>query len=129
MVKPKAWRDELRSQQVQLAAFEGEKFFLDGQPAAVSGELAVRSNDAMAGNDDRNGIGTVCQAHGARGVRVADASGQLAVGDGLAVGDLAKLLPDSLLKGGALGREREVKGFKVSGEIGAELANGLCESR
>ncbi len=86
------------SQQTKLPAFEGQKFFFDGQTAAVSGEPAVGADDAMAGDDDGNGIGAVGQSHSARGVGVADAASEFAVGDGFTVRDFNEFAPDFLLE-------------------------------
>jgi len=115
------------SEQAKLAAFEGEELFLDRQAAAVAGEFAVAADDAMAGDDDGDGIGSIGEADGARGFGIADAAGEFAVGDGLAVGNVAEQLPDFLLKGRALGSEREVEGFEFTAEVGAELADGFLE--
>src|SRR5215469_8185400 len=115
------------SEQGELAAFEGEEFLLDREASAVSGEFAAAADDAVAGDDDRDGIGAVGQAYGTRCVGVADASGKFPVGDGFSVRDAAETLPDGLLERRALRGEGEVEGFKLPGEVGAQLADGVFQ--
>src|SRR5256885_6485112 len=64
-------------------AFERQQRALDQQPAAEAGERAVGADDAVAGNDDRQRVRAVREAHGARSTGVAEAPRQLAIGDGL----------------------------------------------
>ena len=116
------------SQQTKLAAFKGEKFLFDRQAAAVSREFAVGSDYAMARNDDGNGIRTVGEADGAWRIGIADAASEFSVGDGFTVGDFAEFFPNLLLEQRAFRRQQEIKVFKFSGEVGAELADGFGET-
>ena len=114
-------------EQAQLAALQGEQFFLDGQAAAVAGELAIAADDAMAGNHNWNWVRAVGQANGARGVRIADPSGQFTVRDSLPVGNFAQTLPDRELERCALRHKRQVEGFQFAGEVGQELTNSFAQ--
>ena len=98
-------------EQAQLVAFEGKQFFFDRQASTVSGELTVTADDAVAGNDDGDGIRSVGQADGAGGFGIAGAAGEFAVGDGFAVRDVAEQLPDFELECRALGCEGKIEGF------------------
>jgi len=79
----------VESQQTQLPLLECQELFLDVKTSAIAGELAVRANDAMAGDDDWNRIGAIGQANCPACLRISDAGRQLAVRDGLAVRDYA----------------------------------------
>src|SRR5215470_286029 len=59
----KGWR-EIALEQDQLPALQSQQFFLQGQPAAESGQLAAASDHAMARQNNRNWIGTVGCANG-----------------------------------------------------------------
>ena len=82
-----------------LADWEGDAFVFE-QPclspdfACVAYEGVVGSDDAVAGEDDGDGVFIVGSAHCARGVWVSDLNGYLAVGSRLAEGDGCKLGPD-----------------------------------
>src|SRR5205823_3552611 len=79
----------------------------------------------MARDHDGNGIRSVGQAYRPGGLGIANASGQFAIGDSLAIGNVTEALPNFHLEGSALGGKREVEIFQVSCEIGSELADGL----
>src|SRR6266568_8341147 len=81
----------------------------------------------MAGNHNRNGIRTIGQTHSPARLRIADPFGKLSVGGGVAVRDFEQLSPDLLLKGRAFWREWEIESFKLTGKIGAELADSFAE--
>src|SRR5690606_17363489 len=97
---------------------------LDRQATAETGERATRADDAMAGNHDGNGIAAVGEAHGARGIGIAERGGQRAVGGRLAVFDAAQALPDAALELRAAGIERQVELRARAGEIFLELFTG-----
>src|SRR4051794_34400190 len=106
-------------------SFVVEQLALHIQAAGVAGELAGRADDAMAGDDDGDRV---------HGVRVADRAGdaaqltrELAVGDGLAVGDLDERVPDALLERGAARGELEVEALAVAGEVLVELSRDVGE--
>src|SRR5205823_6089193 len=82
----------------------------------------------MARNHDRNRVRSVGQPHGAAGVWISDTAGEFAVRNCLAIWDLAKLCPDSLLKASALWRKRKIEGFEFPREIGAKLTDSVREN-
>lgn len=65
---------------------------------AVAGEVAVRPDGAVAGDQDRDGVGGARRADGARGPRLSDPPGDLTIGTGLPRGDGAELVPDAGLE-------------------------------
>ena len=83
----------------------------------------------MAGHDEGDGVAPVRRADRAGGRRPSEAVGQLAVGDGLAVGDAGEGGPDSLLEVRALQAERYVEYGAFAREVLAELVGGVCEAR
>src|SRR3954470_9490432 len=102
-----------------------EQLALHIQAAGVAGELAGRADDAVAGDDDGDRV---------HGVRVADRAGdaaeltrELAVGDGLAVGDLDERVPHALLERGAARRELQVELLAVAREVLVELGRHVGE--
>src|ERR1700730_14507355 len=83
--------------------FMFEEPLLAFHTAAVAGEGAVGSDDAVTGNDDSDGIGAVGETDGADWGGAADAAGELAVGGGGAERNLSQSLPYLTLKGRAVG--------------------------
>src|SRR6185369_7566214 len=86
------WCDSLQEQGLRgegcsQSAFEFKEFALDVEAATVSAECAVGSDDAMAGDDDRNGIAVVGEAHGAKALRTADGAGDVGIGASFAIRD------------------------------------------
>lgn len=78
-------------------------------PPARSRELAVVAQDAVAGNDDDDGVAVVGHADGAERFVVADLHGDMSVGAGFAVGDGLQRLQTDCWKGvpaGASGSEK-----------------------
>src|SRR5580692_2655689 len=71
--------------------------------AAIAGEGAVRSDDAVTGNNDTDGVGTVGETDCADCSGAADAARELAVGDGGAERNLSQSLPYLTLKGRTVG--------------------------
>src|SRR5206468_6652373 len=74
----------------QGPALEGEKRGLHGETTSVAGEAAVRTDHAMAGDDDRDRVPAVGGADGAHRARPPDLPRERAVGDGLAERDLSE---------------------------------------
>src|SRR5262245_21773625 len=106
-------------------SFVVEKLALGVKATGVARELAGRADDAVAGNDDRDRV---------HGVRAADRAGdaaelarELAVGDGLAVGDRDERVPYALLELGAVRVQREVEALAVAGEVLVELRRDVGE--
>src|SRR5579872_3746672 len=111
----------------QHRPFEVQQRRLARQAAAVACQLAVRADDPVAGNDDRNRVAAVRQPDGASGARQLDPARDLAVGDGLAEADGLQLSPDAPLERSAAGRQRQVEARERAGEVGIELASRLRE--
>ena len=84
---------------------------LDRGPAAipVSGEAAEAAlgDDAVAGDDQRNGVAAAGVADGARAA--AEAGGQFAVADGFTALQALQGAPDAALEAGAFEPERQVE--------------------
>src|ERR1700730_6547847 len=81
----------------------------------------------MTGNHDWNRIGAVGQPDSARGLRIAEAAREFAVGNCFSVRDFAQPAPHRELKWSALGLEREIEGFQFSTEVGSKLPNWFAE--
>lgn len=106
-----------------------EKFFLNGEAAAETGEAAVTADNAMARNDDGDGILAVGEADRTGCVRFADAAREFAVGNGFTEGDELKILPNFELKFGAVEGEWEIELFQFASKVGFELAHRFLEGR
>lgn len=76
------------------------------EPATVAGERSVRANDPMTGDHDRDRIGPVRKAHGARSGRATDARRQRRIVNGLSERDTPERIPDLTLKCRPMGRLR-----------------------
>lgn len=89
--------------------------------ATVAGEGTVGADDAVAGQDDGDGIGSVGGADGANRGGMADLLGEFAIGDGGTAGDGAERTPNLTLKHGADGFDGEiVNGVEFSGEVAGQ---------
>src|SRR5579864_3939572 len=94
-----AWNRQQREQALLCGA--GEVLFLLEQRVlafeapAVAGQVAVLTDDAMAGNDDGDRIRGAGASDGANRSGLADGSGDFGVRARGAVGDAAKLVPDA----------------------------------
>src|SRR5690242_2127057 len=89
--------------------------------AAIAGQCPVRSDDAVAGDDDADGVVPIGVAYGADRCGASDPLGERAIGDGLAAGDLAQRPPHAFLERRAPGRYRQgIDGVQLAGEISAD---------
>ena len=91
----------------------------------VAGELAGAAHHPVAGLKDGDGVAVAGTANGTAGLGSANGSGQLAVGAGLTVGNLVHLGPGGLLKGGALGGQRQIEFPARPGKIFVQLLLGF----
>lgn len=109
--------------------FERKQRPLSRKPGGVPGEAAVRSDDAVAGHDDRDRISPRCRARGARRARAAGAARKLSVADRLAVGHARDRSPDGALERGAARIERQVEPAPLAGKVFGELSFRAREDR
>lgn len=91
------------------------------EAARVAVELALAVDDAVAGDDDGDGVGAVGGTDGAGRGGVADAPCEEAVGNGFAEGDVEEVLPDELVERGAAGREGSLEHAAGAGEVLGEF--------
>src|SRR5438132_11731637 len=91
--------------------FESKQLLLNGKAATVSGEFAITSNHAMAGNDDGNRIGAIRQADCTRGFGIADAVCEFAIRDCFSVRDFTAMAPNIFPKRSTFRSERNFKFF------------------
>ena len=94
------------------------------QAAAEADQATVGADDPVAGHDDGDRVAVVGHADGPRRVGLADAAGQLAVADRLAVGDLRQRVPHPPLELAAGRRQRQREGLALAGEVGPQLGAG-----
>jgi hypothetical protein len=88
------------------------------EPATVTGERSVCANDPMTGDHDRDRIGPVREAHGARSGRATDAARKRGVVGRLSERDAPEHTLDLTLKSRPMGRRRQ---RVYSGEIALEI--------
>jgi hypothetical protein len=105
-------------------ALVNEQPALAGEATGVAGEAAVRADDAVAGNDDRDRVASQGEADGAGGPRHPDATGQPRITDRGAERDRAERIPDAALELGPAGGERHVEAPETAREVGGELLDG-----
>ena len=109
-------------------AFACEQFGLPFRRAGESAE-AVTRHDAMAGNEEWDGIRTAGIADGAVGTRASNGGSDGAVGADLAGGNLPESSPDELLKFGAVKIERRQRAVGLAGNDAFESAKGELPPR
>src|SRR6185295_17897690 len=91
------------------------------QSTAVPVEGSIRADDAVARDDDGNGISSIRVADRADRGRPAHSGGELAIGGPRAVGQAREAPPDGALKRSAAEVERGLEATKLPAEIGVEL--------
>ena len=97
--------------------FQRQQLLFGRKSAAESSQCAVPRDYAMTRDYDWNAILPVRRTHCARRLGIADALGQLAVGNRLAVGDLLQLAPDLALEIGAFRSQRQIELRALTREI------------
>src|SRR3954451_17644979 len=97
-----------------------EQCALGRQAAGVARQRPVGADHAMARRDDRDRVAAVGAADRSR--HAAQLARELAVGDRLALRDLAQPRPDGALELGAVLGQREVERGAFAGEVLVELA-------
>lgn len=111
-----------------IPALHGQQEMFPLQSAAVTRELAIRTDHAMAGHDDREGISPVREADGADGTRITDASREFAIADRFAIRDRAQRPPYSLLESRPPRFQREGKFTPFAGKVFLQLPLRLAEN-
>lgn len=91
------------------------------QPGGKSGQLMVFADDAVAGNEEQNGIVPTGVAHGASSLRLADALCYVAVTARLTIRYGAQGVPYALLKDCAVQFDGYVPHMKLLLKIGVYL--------
>jgi hypothetical protein len=81
----------------------------------------------MAGNNDADGIFSVCRADGSRCFRTTEAPGLLSIGDVLSVRNFQKLTPNLSLEFRSHGCERDVEDESLATEVFRELSFRFVE--
>ena len=110
-----------------MLLFQIEQETLRRQPAAVTGQTAVRTDDAMARHDDRERVLRIRGADRARCGRIADAARNLAIRRSRAIWNAAQLEPDLLLELRTLWRQRQIERGQLAGEIRFQLRSRLVQ--
>ncbi len=88
-----------------LLAFQLQEEFLSPKTSGVSGQCAVRTDDAMTGDENGYRILTIRMRDGSNGFRVTDHLALFQIGARAAVSDFLKCSPDLNLKWRAVGRQ------------------------
>src|SRR5579872_542301 len=109
-------------------AFVLEQPALALEAAAVAGERAGRADQPVTRNDDGDRVVAVGVPHRPRRARTAEVRSELAVGAGLAVGDVGEGVVDAALERGPAGLHREVECSTFAREVPADLLDGLGET-
>ena len=100
-----------------MPPFQVQQVLLDIQPASITGQFAVGSDDPMAGNENGDRIFIVCHAHRPAGFFIADGTCNLLVGSCFTVRDLPQGFPYLLPEWRAFRFDGEIKGFSPAAEI------------
>ena len=103
---------------------QAQQRLLNGQAAAIAHQSSAAADDPVAGREDGNRVRSVGVGHGTDSGRPPYAPGYFAVGDGLPVWNIHKLLPDAFLERAACEQERQVERFPLSEEVFIQLASG-----
>ena len=106
-----------------MTRFVGQEPPLVLQAAAISSEGAIRTDDAMAGDDNRNRVGTIRGADRPAGALAPDERRELSVGRGAPGRDGPERFPHFLLERGAASDNGNViDGMEVTLEVRLERA-------
>ena len=111
-----------------------QQLHLPRDPAAVAGQAAVRADDAVARDHQRNRVMPHRAADGLRGhvckpMPSGDLGGDLAVGHGASVGDRQHDLADLPAEGGGVIPQGRQMIRRAAGEINVQPASGLLKQR
>ena len=98
---------------------------LSPKPAAITYQVAIGPDHAMAGNNDRYIISSIRAGYGPCGFGIAGLTCQVKITDGLAIGNSEQEVPDLFLKRSAFLVEDQFKYSSFSMEILYQLFNAL----
>ena len=98
------------------------------QTASVAGDAAVFADDAMAGDDDAQGISAGVGSSGTNRLGLASFAGEIGVRDGFSIGDERDLPPDSFLKIGPGEAQRQGEPGSLAREIFLKLFIRLAKN-
>ena len=104
-----------------VGPFQRKKGLLHCQSAAVAGKASVCTDDAVAGDGDKNRVCVICHANRAKGLRVSNGPGDVFIAAGFAVRDLLQCCPDLFLKRSPVQPVRKIKYPSRSGKIFIQL--------
>lgn len=107
-----------------------QEFRFCGNPLApaVAGNVAIRSKNAVTGDNDGDGVAAHRSANGPRRATHPGSLAKLVVGESVAKRNSRKRCPDGLLERGSGICQWQVKCRALTGEILAELHRGLAEN-
>jgi len=108
--------------------FEFKQIPLFIQAASIAGNAAVFADDAMAGNDDAQGISTGVGSSGTNSLGLASFVGEIGVRDRFSIGDERDLPPDSFLKIGSGDVQRQGELGSLAREIFLKLHIRLAKN-
>lgn len=98
------------------------------EAAGIAGEAAIGTDNAVTGNDNRDGVAPHGTAHRLRRAAT-DAASQFAVGHRLSVGDSKQGLPNTLLEWCASQQKVWGEIRFLSGEKDVEPTEGIIENK
>lgn len=93
--------------------FGFEESAFEGEPEGKTAEGAISGEDAVAGDEEGDGVCCAGGADSAGSVGFADGAGDLGIGAGFAEGDFEKLLPDKSLEGRSDGANGDRSGERA----------------
>ena len=122
-----AKRNSFLLKQGHLPAFKFEQSFLQRKASAKPRQAAVIPDHAMARNDNRNRIRSICGAYSSYRLGAANSLRQRLVGNCFAVRNILKRCPDLFLKLGSFQHKRQIKRFSLTSKIGFQLVDNVNE--
>lgn len=97
------------------------------QAAAVANQLTITADHPVAGNNDGDWIMMISLTYRARGVFLADALCNLAIGSGFPIGNALQAVPNAQPEGGAFWSQGEIEGFAFAHQIMVQLLTGSLQ--
>ncbi len=116
-----------KTSDTQLQMLQVKQGTLGLKPAGIASEATLRSDDSVAGYDDRDRVARVGQPDCPRRSGLADLAGDLTIGTGLSVGDLAQRVPHPLLEIGATWSDSDIETSAFTSEVFLNLGDNIGE--